>query len=105
MVTISPLMYPEPSLTRNAARLANSSMVPNRPRGIRFFDACCVAHVAGMGVDLAARALAQLLFSGRENFLPAPADINFGAEFQDSLSGSFAQSGAAAGDQDTLALK
>src|SRR6266403_574989 len=39
MVTTSPLMYPEPSLTRNAAKLANSSMVPNRPRGIRFFAA------------------------------------------------------------------
>src|ERR1700676_1383308 len=73
--------------------------------GDHLFDGCRVAHVAGMGVDLAARAVAQFFFSGRKNFLAAAADVDFRAQVQKPLRGSFAQTGAAAGDQDALGLK
>src|SRR5437870_1232389 len=40
MVTTSPFMKPEPSLIRKAARLANSSDVPKRFKGILSFENC-----------------------------------------------------------------
>ena len=73
------------------------------------FNGCCVAHVAGMGVDLllvsAACTLVQFLLGRGENFLPASADVDFRAQFQEALGRGFAETGAAAGDQDAFALE
>ena len=69
------------------------------------FDSGCVAHIAGTGVDLAAGALAEFLLGSGENIVAAPADVDFGAQFQKPLRGSLAQAGAAAGDQDALAVE
>jgi hypothetical protein len=48
---------------------------------------------------------AQFLGCGFQHLLAASADVDGGPEFEESLSHAFAEAGAAACDEDSLALK
>src|SRR6516165_1317817 len=53
-------------------------------------------------MDGAARLLAQFGFGRSQHFVTAPADVDGGAKFEEALSGGFAESGAAARDENAF---
>src|SRR5207302_6907570 len=66
----------------------------------RLLDRFQAANVAGMGVDRAFRR--ELSSRGFQNFFAAPTDVYDGAQFQKTSGHAFAQTGAAAGDDNAL---
>src|SRR5690242_20694830 len=67
------------------------------------FDRFQAANVAGMSVDRAFRR--ELSSRGFQNFFAASTDVYDGAQFQETRGHAFAQTGAAAGDENTFGLE
>ena len=89
-----------------AALFMSTSSGPSAQR-IPIISSTAAASRTSQGREwiLAARARPQFLLGRGEDFLASSADIDFRAQFEESLGCGLAQSGAAAGDQDALVAK